>query len=217
MAKNPSHEMKVVRRGGWSPKEDERLIAYISRYGIWNWNEIPKHAGKSCRLRWLNYLRPGIQRGNISKEEEEIIVKLHNILGNRWSAIAAKLPQRTDNEIKNYWNTRMKKRNKDFSSKTEYRNEAEAKQENIYESDSSSKKEESPHSTTYHLSPFRSSQAVPAETVHSIEDYVGSSETSNEAHTVVPREGSDIEAYSVSQLYDSYYVPSYDFWASPFF
>ncbi|URE36281.1 Myb-like DNA-binding domain [Musa troglodytarum] len=66
--------------------------------------------GKSCRLRWLNYLRPGIKRGNISEEEDDLIIRLHNLLGNRWSLIAGRLPGRTDNEIKNHWNTHLCKR-----------------------------------------------------------------------------------------------------------
>nr|GMC83803.1 transcription factor MYB102-like [Ipomoea batatas] len=66
--------------------------------------------GKSCRLRWTNYLRPDIKRGRFSFEEEETIIQLHSILGNKWSAIAARLPGRTDNEIKNYWNTHIRKR-----------------------------------------------------------------------------------------------------------
>ncbi|XP_022718108.1 transcription factor MYB15-like [Durio zibethinus] len=177
MAKNPAKDKKILRKGGWSAEEDEKLIAYISRYGIWNWNEIPKHAGlsrtgKSCRLRWLNYLRPGIKRGNITREEEEIIVKLHSILGNRWAAIAAKLPQRTDNEIKNYWKTRIQRRNRDFCSKIEppaesedkyYAAEVKPQKNNVSETDSSfpnslsqlPETEESPDSTTYdHLPSF---------------------------------------------------------------
>ncbi|XVE98968.1 hypothetical protein REPUB_Repub03eG0155500 [Reevesia pubescens] len=115
MVRQPSWNKTCLKRGTWSPDEDQKLIAYIMKYGIWNWNEMPKYAGlsrsgKSCRLRWMNYLRPNIRRGNFTREEEETIVQLQKMLGNRWSAIAARLPQRTDNDIKNYWNTRLKKR-----------------------------------------------------------------------------------------------------------
>ncbi|XP_031259274.1 transcription factor MYB13-like [Pistacia vera] len=110
-----SENTSNLKRGSWSPEEDQKLIAYISKYGIWNWTEMPKPAGllrtgKSCRLRWMNYLRPDIKRGNFTQEEEEIIIQMHQELGNRWSTIAARLPGRTDNEIKNYWHTRLSKK-----------------------------------------------------------------------------------------------------------
>jgi myb proto-oncogene protein len=66
--------------------------------------------GKSCRLRWTNYLRPDLKRGLLSEEEEALVIDLHAQLGNRWSKIAARLPGRTDNEIKNHWNTHVKKK-----------------------------------------------------------------------------------------------------------
>ncbi|WOL19525.1 Myb-related protein Zm1 [Canna indica] len=104
-----------LNKGSWTPEEDTRLIAYIQKHGHGNWRALPKLAGllrcgKSCRLRWINYLRPDIKRGNFTKEEEETIIKLHELLGNKWSKIASFLPGRTDNEIKNVWNTHLKKR-----------------------------------------------------------------------------------------------------------
>ncbi|KAK7850895.1 transcription factor tt2 [Quercus suber] len=68
-----------------------------------------KRCGKSCRLRWLYHLKPGTKRGNNTEDEEEIIIKLHKLIGNRWSLIAGRIPGRTDNEIKNYWNTILSK------------------------------------------------------------------------------------------------------------
>ncbi|KAL0372481.1 UNVERIFIED_CONTAM: Transcription factor [Sesamum calycinum] len=104
-----------LKKGPWSPEEDEKLLDYIQQHGHGSWRALPSKAGlercgKSCRLRWTNYLRPDIKRGHISLQEEQTIIQLHALLGNRWSTIASHLPQRTDNEIKNYWNTHLKKR-----------------------------------------------------------------------------------------------------------
>ncbi|WVZ57252.1 hypothetical protein U9M48_007657 [Paspalum notatum var. saurae] len=101
-----------LNRGSWTAMEDDILVSYIRKHGEGKWGCLPRKAGlkrcgKSCRLRWLNYLRPGIKRGNISSDEEELIIRLHRLLGNRWSLIAGRLPGRTDNEIKNYWNTTL--------------------------------------------------------------------------------------------------------------
>ncbi|CAN4088466.1 unnamed protein product [Withania somnifera] len=115
MGRPPCCDKIGVKKGPWTPEEDIILVSYIQQHGPGNWRAVPSNTGllrcsKSCRLRWTNYLRPGIKRGNFTEHEEKMIIHLQALLGNRWAAIASYLPQRTDNDIKNYWNTHLRKK-----------------------------------------------------------------------------------------------------------
>ncbi|KAL9238810.1 hypothetical protein vseg_013186 [Gypsophila vaccaria] len=107
-------QQEEVRKGPWTEQEDIQLDCFVGLFGDRRWDFIAKvsglkRTGKSCRLRWVNYLHPGLKRGKMTPSEEKLILELHSQWGNRWSRIARRLPGRTDNEIKNYWRTHMRK------------------------------------------------------------------------------------------------------------
>nr|GMC56854.1 protein ODORANT1-like [Ipomoea batatas] len=115
MGRQPCCDKVGLKKGPWTAEEDKKLITFILNNGQCCWRAVPKLAGllrcgKSCRLRWINYLRPDLKRGLLSEFEEKMVIDLHAQLGNRWSKIASHLPGRTDNEIKNHWNTHIKKK-----------------------------------------------------------------------------------------------------------
>nr|AJB28489.1 Myb10 V2 [Prunus avium] len=117
-----------VRKGAWTREEDDLLRQCIENQGEGKWHQVPYKAGlnrcrRSCRLRWFNYLKPNIKRGDFMEDEVDLIIRLHKLLGNRWSLIAQRLPGRTANDVKNYWNTRLRtdcclKKMKDKSQET---------------------------------------------------------------------------------------------------
>ncbi|KAF6148264.1 hypothetical protein GIB67_012039 [Kingdonia uniflora] len=119
MGRPPCCNKDNMKKGPWTPEEDILLVTYIQEHGPGTWGNVPVQTGlmrcsKSCRLRWTNYLRPGIKRGKFSPHEETAIIHLQALLGNKWAAIASYLPERTDNDIKNFWNTHLEKKLKMF-------------------------------------------------------------------------------------------------------
>uniref|UniRef100_A0A7N0SW98 Uncharacterized protein n=1 Tax=Kalanchoe fedtschenkoi TaxID=63787 RepID=A0A7N0SW98_KALFE len=115
MGRPPCCDKSNVKRGLWTAEEDAKILAYVASHGVGNWTLVPQKAGlnrcgKSCRLRWTNYLRPDLKHEGFTAEEEDYIIELHRAVGSRWSLIAKQLPGRTDNDVKNYWNTKLKKK-----------------------------------------------------------------------------------------------------------
>ncbi|KAG6434482.1 hypothetical protein SASPL_106119 [Salvia splendens] len=108
-------ELRDIKKGPWKVEEDQVLIHHVKKYGPRDWSSIRsrgllRRTGKSCRLRWVNKLRPDLKTGvKFSAEDERTVIDLQAQFGNKWAKIATYLPGRTDNDVKNFWSSRQKR------------------------------------------------------------------------------------------------------------
>ncbi|KAK9742761.1 hypothetical protein RND81_03G195800 [Saponaria officinalis] len=114
-SKSKNNEGLTLRKGPWKPEEDQVLVNHVNKYGPRDWSSIRskgllQRTGKSCRLRWVNKLRPNLKNGcKFTAEEERVVIELQAQLGNKWATIATHLVGRTDNDVKNFWSSRQKR------------------------------------------------------------------------------------------------------------
>ncbi|KAK1359766.1 transcription factor MYB35 [Heracleum sosnowskyi] len=115
MVRPPCCERMNARKGNWSKEEDVKVLPYVPKQRTSNWTDAskktgPRKCGKSCKHKCSNHLRPDKKHETFTPQEEELIINLHAAIGSRWPIIAQQLPGRTDNDVKNYWNTKLKKK-----------------------------------------------------------------------------------------------------------